>query len=259
MFVAIFKNGNRMFKTLPKPLKLATRARHRQALAVLATGLLLNGLAFGAQAAAPDPASALPRLIELLSGRFDNLQQMPFVASRAADDKVNHVEAMRIQAWPVENKQLDGYWIYNQTDKLDPADASKSKVYRQSLVEFFIKDGLIFSRGWSFKDPALKQEGIPSAAFLEQISPQQISAGMSDDCLTRWTARGDQFIGRIDPAICVIQSKYKNEKRKLFAEEIVFPSGVWFREGAYGEDGSLAFGLEEGNFVRFNRLRPAKP
>ena len=82
---------------------------------------------------------------------------------------------------------------------------------------------------------------------------------MPEACVTQWTPKGEQFIGRIDPANCLIQSKYKSEKRRLFAEEIVFPSGAWFREGAYGEDGSLAFGLEEGHYVRFNRQLPTKP
>lgn len=248
-----------MFKPHSKTLKAMFRTGKRHAAVCLATGLLLNGLAYGAGGAAPDPALALPRLVELLSGQFDNLQQMPFVAPRPADDKINHLEALRMQAWPVNSKQLEGTWVYSQTDKIDPGDTSKSKVYRQSLHQFFVKDGQIYSRGWGFKDPAIKQQGTPSQAFLQQLNPQQISAGMSDDCLTRWVAHGDQFIGRIDPASCVIQSKYKSEKRRLFAEEIVFPSGVWFREGAYGEDGSLAFGLEDGYFVRFNRLRQAKP
>ena len=122
-----------------------------------------------------------------------------------------------------------------------------------------ITDGQIHSRAWRFNDPAVKQLGTPSDAFLQQINPKQLSLVMPGHCLTRWTQLGEQFTGRIDPTTCVLQSKYKNEKRRLFSEEIIFPSGSWFREGAYGEDGSLAFGLEEGYYVRLNRLPTTKP
>ncbi len=248
-----------MFKTFPKTLGMRIQARSPLAVALLAASVLLNGLAFGADDAAADAAPALPRLIALLTGRFDNLQQMAFVASQAAGEKINHVEAMRSQSRPVNSKQLDGTWLYGQTDKIEPGDTSKSNVYRQILQQFFVKDGQIFSRPWRFNDLAVKQQGTPSEEFLQQLSPQQISMVMPEACVTQWTPKGEQFIGRIDPANCLIQSKYKSEKRRLFAEEIVFPSGAWFREGAYGEDGSLAFGLEEGHYVRFNRQLPTKP
>lgn len=248
-----------MFKTFPKTLKARLWVCSRRVVALLAAGFLLNGLAFGADGAATDPASALPRLLTMLNGQFDNLQQMSFVASPSAGDPKSRYEAMRIEFRPVNSKLLEGDWIYAQTDKIEAGDTAKSKVYRQTLQQFFVKDQQIYSRVWRFNDPAIKQQGMPSPEFLQQVSPQQISLVMSEACLTKWTPLGDQFIGRIDPASCVIQSKYKNEKRRLFSEEIVFPSGVWFREGAYGEDGSLAFGLEEGRHVRFNRQRPNKP
>lgn len=248
-----------MFKAFPETMRMGIQLCSRQAVVWLAASTALNGLAFGADGVAADAAPALPRLIALLTGRFDNLQQMAFVASRPAGDKRNHVEAMRSQSRPVNSKQLDGTWIYGQTEKIEPGDTRKSKVYRQTLQQFFVKDGQIFSRLWRFNEPSIKQQGTPSDEFLQQISPQQISMVMPEACVTRWTPQGEQFIGRIDPANCVIQSKYKNEKRRLFAEEIVFPSGAWFREGAFGEDGSLAFGLEEGHYVRFNRQPPTKP
>ena len=225
---------------------------------LLAGGLLLTGLPYAAEPV-PNGEAALPRLLDLLSGRFDNLQQMSFVAATAADAKVNHYEPMRTQARSFSSKQLEGRWIYSQTEKIEPGDASKGKLYRQVLQQFFITDGQIFSRAWRFNDPAVKQQGTPSDDFLLQLRPKQISMVMPEPCLTRWTRLGEQFAGRIDPASCLLQSKYKNEKRRLFSEEIVFPSGSWFREGAYGEDGSLAFGLEEGYYVRLNRLPATKP
>ncbi len=248
-----------MFKPISTTLTNPMRAGGRKAALVLSVGLLLNGLALGAAGAEADAAPALPRLLEMLSGQFDNLQQMPFVAPTAAGEKRNHVEAMRLQIRRIDSQRLDGHWLYAQTDKIDPDDSSKGKVYRQTLQQYFVKDGQIHSRVWRFNDPAMKQKGTPSPEFLQQIDPQQISEVMPEACLTQWSVRGHQFIGRIDPASCVIQSKYKDEKRRLFSEEIVFPSGVWFREGAYGEDGSLAFGLEDGHYVRFNRQRPSKP
>lgn len=224
---------------------------------MLAVGVVLGGLVHGAQGA--DAAPALPRLLELSSGQFDNLQQMPFVATAVAGDKRNVVEAMRLQVRPVDSMQLEGHWLYAQTDKVDPADPSEGKVYRQTLQQFFVKDGQILSRVWRFNDSTMKQKGSPSPEFLRQLDPRQISEALPEGCLTHWSARGDQFIGRIDPADCLIQSKYKDERRRLFAEEIVFPSGRWFREGAYGEDGSLAFGLEDGHYVRLARQRPTRP
>ena len=226
--------------------------------ALLAGGLLLTGLASAADTASVG-AVALPRLLDLLNGRFDNLQQMRFVAPTAADTKVNHVEAMRMQGRSFSSTQLEGRWIYSQTDKIEPGDTSKSKLYRQILQQFIVTNGQIYSRPWRFNDPALKLQGTPSDEFLQQLSPQQLSRVMPEPCLTRWTQLGEQFSGRIDPATCLLQSKYKAEKRRLFSEEIVFPSGSWFREGAYGEDGTLAFGLEEGYYVRLNRLPATQP
>jgi hypothetical protein len=229
--------------------------------ALLAGGLLLTGSACAADmapggATAPPP---LPRLLDLLNGRFDNLQQMAFVAATTADAKINHVGPMRMQGRSFSNTQLEGSWIYSQTDKLEPGDSNKSKLYRQVLQQFFVSDGQIYSRAWRFNDPAVKLQGTPSDEFLQQLSLKQLSMVMPEPCLTRWTQLGEQFSGRVDPASCLLQSKYKNEKRRLFSEEIVFPSGSWFREGAYGEDGKLAFGLEEGYYVRLNRLPATKP
>ena len=61
-----------MFKTFPKTLKARLRVCSRRVVALLAAGFLLNGLAFGADGAATDPASALPRLLTMLNGQFDN-------------------------------------------------------------------------------------------------------------------------------------------------------------------------------------------
>ncbi|MBK7312272.1 CpcT/CpeT family chromophore lyase [Candidatus Aalborgicola defluviihabitans] len=219
---------------------------------------MLTGLAYAAEPE-PNGEAELLRLLDLLNGRFDNLQQMRFVAATAADAKVNHYEAMRMQGRSFSSTQLEGRWIYSQTDKIEPGDASKGKLYRQVLQQFFITDGQIYSRAWRFNDPAVKQQGTPSDDFLLQLSPKQLSMAMSEPCLTRWAQVGEQFTGRIDPATCLLQSKYKNEKRRLFSEQIVFPSGSWFREGAYGEDNKLAFGLEEGYYVRLNRLPATKP
>ncbi|MBK7260798.1 MAG: hypothetical protein IPI03_02415 [Rubrivivax sp.] len=177
------------------------------------------------------------------------------VGRRPEESLRNDAHRVQTRQQPTARRRLD-----LRPDRQDRSWRHRqSKVYRQTLQQFFVKDQQIYSRVWRFNDPAIKQQGMPSPEFLQQVSPQQISLVMSEACLTKWTPLGDQFIGRIDPASCVIQSKYKNEKRRLFSEEIVFPSGVWFREGAYGEDGSLAFGLEEGRHVRLNRQRPNKP
>lgn len=236
------------------------RLKHEKAwfCVALAVGLLHTGLAYAAEPA-PGGEAALPRLLDLLNGRFDNLQQMRFVAATAADVKVNHYESMRMLGRSFNSTQLEGHWIYSQTDKIEPGDTSKSKLYRQVLQQFLISDGQIYSRAWRFNDPAVKQLGTPSDDFLQQLSPKQISMVMPEPCLTRWTQLGEQFTGLIDPATCLLQSKYKNERRRLFSEQIIFPSGSWFREGAYGEDGTLAFGLEEGYYVRLNRLPAIKP
>ena len=94
--------------------------------ALLAGGLLMTGLAYAAEPA-PGGATALPRLLALLNGRFDNLQQMAFVAATKADAKVNHVEPMRMQGRSFSSTQLEGSWIYSQTDKIEPGDASKRR------------------------------------------------------------------------------------------------------------------------------------
>jgi len=101
----------------------------------------------------------------------------------------------------------------------------------------------------------MKEKGRPAADFLRQLSKAQlVESQLGGGCQMRWRREGERYMGEIKPGDCIIDSKYQDEKRQLFAEEVVFKEGVWMREGAYRLDGSLAFGLEAGNFYEYKRL-----
>ncbi len=211
-----------------------------------------------ASLAANDPATTadLDELFAMLSGDFDNYLQMQFKASdEQAVSKTNHYERMSITTKPVLSDQLPGHWLFAQTNKTD----DNNQVYRQTVLEFFVNDdGAIRSRVWRIADPAAKKSKTPGEAFLNQLSRDDLAQVLPDSCLTQWVKQGDHFVGTIAAESCVIQSKYKDEKRKLFSEEIVFDAGYWTREGAYDADGKLIFGLDEGHYYRFQKNAKAE-
>lgn len=225
------------------------------------TALLLSVLqAYSAATfATSNPASTddIAQLLMMLSGNFDNYREMQFKAhgEQAAPSKTNHYERMSINRQTVTSEKLPGHWLYAQTNKTD----AKNMVYRQRLLEFFVTDaGVINSRIWQITDPAVKKTNSPTAAYLSQLSKENLAQVLPDSCLIQWLKQGDHFVGVIDVESCVIQSKYKNEKRKLFSEEIVFSAGNWFREGAYGTDGKLIFGLDNNHYYRFQKNSMSK-
>ncbi len=197
----------------------------------------------------------LRQLMEMIQGEFNNYNQMYFQENGfiKVDNKTkySHLHHYRQQ---IQSDDLPGHWIYAQINNVDKGN----KVYRQTIWEFYIDDDdRIASRVWNFADKGMKEKGRPSIAFLNSLTKKQLKASqLNEACTTYWQKRGKQFVGAIDHKQCVIQSKYKDEKRQLFAEEIVFSDGVWMREGAYRLDGGLAFGLEEGEFYRYQKVRP---
>ncbi len=122
------------------------------------------------------------------------------------------------------------------------------------VSEYFIdSQGGLRSRAWGFADPTTMEGGTPDHAFLSKLSPDQLTTKLPEGCDTHWERRGDSFHGEVRHTECVIQSRYKDEKRQLFAVEIVSADTLLSREDAYTMDGKLAFGLEGDDYYRFER------
>tara|TARA_R110002110_G_scaffold415765_3_gene655265 strand:+ start:29483 stop:30160 length:678 start_codon:yes stop_codon:yes gene_type:complete len=219
----------------------------QQALFFIVACLLNNTLLPNRSLAADE--SQLTQLMALMEGEFDNAEQLKNAPSKEPAHEYDHLYQHRVR---ISSPALPGFWLYSQINKRSPDQGST--VYRQTVSEFFIDSkGLLRSRVWSFKDESMKKRGLPGTAFLQKLDKSQLIQKLSDDCLNTWHLRGMQFVGTIDPDSCVIQSRYQNEQRRLFSEEIVFDGGLWSREGAYRMNGELAFGLEENAFYRFQR------
>lgn len=227
----------------------------KPALKTFVTAVIVTMLGIPAASIAGDSSQSLKDLndlITLIPGEFNNDTQIISVESDtpAAQD-TDSFSRLRHHRLQINSPHLTGDWIYAQINKDKQPEA-----YRQSVLEFYIDDkGVIRSRAWSFKAKGMKEKGMPSTEFLSQLSPEQLVQGLPDSCSTEWHRRGAQFEGSIDHRECVIQSKYKDEKRQLFAEELIFKEGMWAREGAYRMDGELAFGLKENQFYKYQRTR----
>jgi hypothetical protein len=193
--------------------------------------------------------TAIHPLLDLIEGKFNNNKQVDLQIKEGVKKTYDRMHQYRTR---ISSKQLPGNWIFTQTDKSDQPNSS----YRQVIMEFFIgENGDIVSRAWKFSDPAMKARGLPSITFLNTLSRQQLKPALPKQCLSHWVKQGEQYIGSIDHTHCLIQSKYVDEKRQLFAEEIIFSDSLWMREGAYRSDGTLVFGLEAGHYYRYQRVR----
>lgn len=219
-------------------------------------GLVLLLAAFDCQLAVAQERPVdkdLRQLLGMLAGEFDNYNQIYFQTNgfiknpeKTTYRRMHHIRKL------VDSPHLEGHWLYTQAERGE----NPERLYRQSLWEFFIdSDGVIKSRVWSFRDADLKRRGEPDQAWLNQLKPESIVKTLPEGCLTTWKKQAAQFVGAIDAESCVIQSKYKDEKRKLFSEDIISADGFWSREGAYTLDGKLAFGLEQGDYYKYQRAR----
>jgi len=201
-------------------------------------------------------------LLEFITGEFNNYNQINFQnngfleSSPVTDYSRLHHTRERINA-----PGLEGNWIYSQINRLD----RDGDIYRQSYSEFFIdSDGQITSRAYKLvtdqgkKKTEKKAKRYPSKEFLNPLTRDQFKQSFSEGCDTKWRREIDQFIGVTDFNTCMIDSKYKDEKRLIFSEDIIARTGFWGREGAYTQDGKLSFGLEAPNYYRYQRVRPMK-
>ncbi len=194
----------------------------------------------------------LQQLLQWLEGEFNNYNQINFQNNDFLEEKpetdysrLHHIRA-RIDA-----PKLDGYWLYTQINKLD----RDGEIYRQSINHFFVDvNRQIKSTSYWLKNPP-KTKQTPSPATLNSLQLSQLKSRMIPGCETTWQRRLDQFVGIVDHQTCIIDSKYKDEKRQIFGEEIVGKSGFWGREGGYTLDGKLAFGLEAPNYYEYHRAR----
>ena len=199
-------------------------------------------------------------LLELIVGEFNNDNQVNFQENGFLEKApgtnysiLHHTREL------IDSDELEDHWLYSQINRID----QDGDIYRQTYSRFFIDEqGQIISRVYKLVDERNKSgaekkvKQYPGKAFLSALKPAQLKPAFPEGCDTKWRREIDQFIGIIDFNTCVIDSKYKDEKRLLFAEEIVARSGIWGREGAYTQDGKLAFGLEAPNYYRYQRTRP---
>lgn len=221
-------------------------------IATITTLALGTTAAFGTESIDDTSNRDMSELLSLIVGEFNNEIQFGAAAQAAlAAKEPGKFSLLYHYRLRIESPALPGHWIFAQIN-----ENNAPKAYRQTVLEFYTDDeGLIMSRAWHIKEKGMKEKGMPSSEFLNQLSPDQLVQGLSDDCSTVWRRRGGQFQGLVDYRQCVIQSKYKDEKRQLFAEELVFADGMWAREGAYRMNGELAFGLEENQFYQYERTR----
>lgn len=228
-----------------------TRPHTMQLSRTLLTAAIIAMLTIPTASAAGDGGNDLSDLVALIQGEFNNEAQVKAAAGGTlAAQEVDSFSRLYHYRLRINSPYLSGEWVYAQINENNQHEA-----YRQTVLEFYTDDeGVIRSRAWRFKAKGMKEKGMPSTQFLSQLSPEQLVQGLPDNCSTEWHRRGAQFEGSIDHRECVIQSKYKDEKRQLFAEEIVFKDGMWAREGAYRMDGELAFGLKENQFYKYQRI-----
>lgn len=206
------------------------------------------------------PQKDLRMLLELMVGEFNNYNQINFQNNGFLEQQTNtEYSQLHHTKQRINSPYLEGNWIYSQINRVD----RDGGIYRQSYLNFFInEDGQIVSQAYSLaqsdKADNKAKKVKPTADFLNALKPDQLIRGFGEECDTHWRREIDQFIGLLDFNTCVIDSKYKDEKRLLFSEDIFAKSGYWGREGAYTQDGKLAFGLEAPEYYRYQRARPMK-
>lgn len=197
-----------------------------------------------------EDSNDLEQLVGLIVGDFNNVLQ---VANLPAEDAGNY-NILHHHRVRISSPELPGYWVYGQI-----IEQGKPGIYRQVVTQYFRDESdILKSRSYGFADPAIKSAGTPDTGFLNALSPDQLTRKLPDSCNFTWKQENNRFIGTIDHRQCIIQSRYKDEKRQLFAKEILFDTGMWGQEGAYRENGELAFGLHGEDFYKYQRLPEAK-
>ncbi len=228
--------------------------RFRRAFFQSTVSLLLITGGFIPPAQADDAVNReLVDLAQLMVGEFHNLTQADAEdATSTTQSAARDFARLYHKRVLIDSAQLPGTWIFAQIN-----EEQKTEAYRQTVLELYVDENhTIKTRAWRFEQEGMKAAGFPPEDFLRQLSLEQLVPSFPPgQCETVWRRRGAQFEGLMDAEQCVIQSKYRDEKRKVFSEEIVFADGMWAREGAYTLDGELAFGLEANEFYKYRRVK----
>ncbi len=200
---------------------------------------------------------SLARLMKLQVGEFDNYNQVNFLTNdfiespQQPEDKYARLHVVKKT---INSPHLQGHWLFSQINKVD----RDGDIYRQIYTHFFIApNGRITSKSYQLKDTSKKNQPV-AHAFLNALTLKQLKPIFNGNgCDTLWRRELDQYVGLTNHQTCTIDSKYKDEKRLIFAEQIIGEKGYWGREGAYTSDGKLAFGLEAPNYYHYHRARSA--
>lgn len=220
--------------------------------ALLAAGLALSGPAVpAATAGGPRPATPVPDLATLLAwmtGDFDNRAQ--FEAQPPAAEP--RFLLLGIQRRLVQVPALGTHIVYAQVnDAADPA-----RIRRQRLFAFAPDaGGGIVMTSWSFVDEDAARDILGRLGDLAAMPATAFRPSLPAGCDMRWTATEGTWSGRVDPGTCTISARRDGAPMKLRSTEILDAAGLRNEEAGFTAAGVMAFGLPDGVYYEFRRIR----
>ena len=195
----------------------------------------------------------LRQLLQILQGEFNNYNQVNFQTNDFLEERpTSDYSRLHQQRKIIESSKLEGHWLYSQINLID----RDGKIYRQGFHEFYIDGNTIRSKVYKLVNTDALPKTYPEDSYFADLNSTKLTPSLPEGCDMLWQRELNQFVGTIDFNTCTIQSKYKDQKRRLFAKEIIGARGFWAHEGAYDLEGGLVFGLEPPNYYRYQRARP---
>lgn len=204
--------------------------------------------------------STVVLVITLVLGMAAAAADTPQVAG-TADQELNELIALYVGSYlskPNEGAR-DGRPIFLHVVAVDPPpghshalyaemrhDSADGELYRQNLLLFD-------------EDPARSVNSAASLAFSDReaaaalvLQPDLVATGrlhtvpaLGPGCDMQFKREGSGYLGRIDPATCVITGK-RGDIRRIEAQTLLRRDAIEQLERGYSADGKLMFGNPDG-------------
>lgn len=202
--------------------------------------LLMVFALVGCAATLPPAGGELRELSRLLVGDYFS----------AADGGVREGRPIYLRIRPIDSPLPHTFALFAEMRH----DGPDGELYRQRAYVFDTGSSApLAMQALVFDDP-VAASGLrddPTLWVRQQLGARNT---LGEGCDTHWVRQDGGFLGRVDPATCVITGK-RGDRRRIESQTLITPGYIGQLERGYDLDGKLLFGNPDGTLYRWPRVR----
>jgi len=189
-------------------------------------------------------------MMSWLEGEFDNSEQFFFEEELKVplDERKSRIH-MTFKKIDLPAIGANVFYLEQYTEN------NAENVSRQRLFSFMpdYDNGNIRMQTFTFKDGSIAVGLQNEPDKIENITPDAVTS-MSSDCNAIWTRSANEFVGRIAPDNCIIESR-RGESLYITGHFVLSENSYWTYESGRRADGAYTFGSEKIDPLKLNKAR----